>query len=548
MNDHPAGTTAPVRAPLPRLGVFGLMLGIVLATLDGQIISTALPTVVGELGGLNHFSWVVTVYLLAMSASTPIWGKLGDLYGRKGAYMSSVALFLAGSILCGMAQDMIQLILFRALQGLGAGGLMVGALSVIGVLVAPEERGRVQSIIGVMLPVAFVGGPLLGGFITDHMNWRWTFYVNVPVGAVALLAVARGVDLRTERAKGRIDYLGALLLTVAILALTLMATWAGGRYPWLSRQVVGLGVVALLSLAWFVRVERRADEPVTPPRLFRSREFTLAQILSFLAGAVMISVINYLPQYMQFVQGASSTVSGMLILPMMLGMLVAQLTAGRLMDRGGWDRILPVTGSAVMVVGALALLLLGTDTPVALASGLTLVMGAGVGILMQSTLLATMNNADAKDMGAASGTVTLTRTIGGSLGVAVLGAVQADRLSESLVGRLGPGAEQRLTGGGEFTPDLLKSMPAAVRDGFEAAVTSGLRGVVVGAALLSLVAFVTTWFIRATPDGTPSPDGSPSPTSDAATGSNQGSGADSDSGSGSGSGEDQAAAGSPPSR
>ncbi|WP_062215243.1 MDR family MFS transporter [Streptomyces sp. NBRC 109706] len=487
------------------------MLGIVLATLDGQIISTALPTVVGDLGGLNHFSWVVTVYLLAMSASTPIWGKLGDLYGRKGAYMSSVVVFLIGSILCGMAQDMTQLIVFRALQGLGAGGLMVGALSVIGVLVAPTERGRVQSIVAMMLPVAFVGGPLLGGFITDYMSWRWTFYVNVPVGAIALLAVARGVNLRTERTRGRIDYLGALLLTVAIMALTLMATWAGGRYSWLSPQIIGLGAVSVLSLAWFVRVERRADEPVTPPRLFRSREFTLAQILSFLTGAVMIAIISYLPQYMQFVQGASSTVSGMLILPMMLGMLVAQLTAGRLMDRGGLERVLPVTGSAVMIVGALVLLMLGTDTPVGLASASTLVMGAGVGILMQSTLLTTMNHADKKDMGAASGTVTLTRTIGGSLGVAVLGAVQASRMSETLARRLGPDAEQRLTGGGEFTPDLLKGMPPAVREGVQAAITSGLRGVVIGAGLLSLVAFVTTWFIRSASSSEPSPTDAPGP-------------------------------------
>ncbi|MEU7050122.1 MDR family MFS transporter [Streptomyces eurythermus] len=508
MNDPTAETPAPARPPLPRLGVFGLMLGIVLATLDGQIISTALPTVVGDLGGMDHFSWVVTVYLLAMSATTPIWGKTGDLYGRKGAYMSSIGLFLAGSVLCGLAQNMVQLITFRALQGLGAGGLMVGALSVLGVLVAPQDRGRVQSVVGVMLPVAFVGGPLLGGFITDYMNWRWTFYVNVPVGIVALVAVARGVKLPTERVKGRIDCLGALLLTVAVMALTLMATWAGNRYSWLSQPITGLGLVAVVSLAWFVRVERRAQEPVMPPGLFRSREFSLAQVLSFLAGAVMVSTINYLPQYMQFVQGASSTVSGMLILPMMLGMLTAQLTAGRLTDRGGLDRVMPISGSAVMVVGALVLLLLGTGTPVALASALTVVMGLGVGILMQSTLLTTLNNATHKDMGAASGTVTLTRTIGGSLGVAVLGAVQSGRMHETLVGRLGSGTEERLTAGGEFTPAVLKNMPPAVRDAAEAAVTSGLRGVVIGATFLSAVAFVTTWFIRAAPRaGSPLADG-----------------------------------------
>ncbi|MFJ9946666.1 MDR family MFS transporter [Kitasatospora sp. NPDC091207] len=508
MKDQAAEPAEPAHQGLPRLGLFGLMLGIVLATLDGQIVSTALPTVVGDLGGLNHFSWVVTAYLLAMSAATPIWGKIGDLYNRKGAFMASVGLFLAGSILCGLAQDMPQLIAFRALQGLGAGGLMVGALSVIGALAAPNERGRIQSMIGVMLPVAFVGGPLLGGFITDYLHWRWAFYVNVPVGAIVLLAVARGVHVNSERTKGRIDYLGTALLTTGILAITLVGTWAGGTYAWLSLQILGLGALAIASLAWFVRVERRAEEPITPLGLFRNREFTLAQVISFLVGAVMVAVLNYLPQYMQFVQGASSTASGMLILPMMIGMLAAQLATGRMLDRGGLDRILPIAGSAVMVLGALLLLLLGTDTPVALASGLTAVLGVGVGVLMQSTLLTTMNNAPKRHMGAATGTVTLTRTIGGSLGVALLGAVQTSRMSEVLADRLGPDAEQSLTSGGQFTPALLKDMASTVRDAVQEAITSGLHGVVVSASALSVVAFATAWFVRATPAVEPTADGS----------------------------------------
>ncbi|MFB6889272.1 MDR family MFS transporter [Kitasatospora sp. NPDC056327] len=489
------------------------MLGIVLATLDGQIVSTALPTIVGDLGGLNHFSWVVTAYLLAMSAATPIWGKLGDLYNRKGAFMASVGLFLLGSVLCGTAQDMAQLIAFRALQGLGAGGLMVGALSIIGALAAAEERGRIQSLIGVMLPVAFVGGPLLGGFLTDYLHWRWTFYVNIPVGLVALLAVAGGVRAGRERgtggAGGRIDYLGTILLTTGILAITLVGTWAGNSYAWLSPQVLGLGALAVLALAWFLRVERRAAEPITPLVLFRNREFGLAQVISFLVGATMVSVLNYLPQYMQFVQGASPMTSGMLILPMMIGMLSAQLLTGRLIDRGGLDRVVPIAGSAVTLIGALVLLLLGTGTPVALASGLTLVMGLGVGVLMQSTMLTTMNNAPKRHMGAATGTVTLARTIGGSLGVAVLGAVQADRMSAVLADRLGADAERGLTSGGQLTPAMLKDMTASVRDAVEAAVTSGLHGVVVSASVLAVLTFVVALFVRAAPpaavDDTPDP-------------------------------------------
>ncbi|MGW4785455.1 MDR family MFS transporter [Streptomyces sp. NPDC004230] len=503
MNDPATPTSAADSPALPRLGVFGLMLGIFLATLDGQIVSTALPTIVGDLGGLDHFSWSVTAYLLTMAASTPIWGKLGDLYGRKGAYTKSVMLFLIGTVLCGMARSMGQLIAFRAVQGLGAGGLMVGALSVIGVLVSPQERGRVQSMVGVMLPVAFVGGPLLGGFITDYLDWRWTFYVNVPLGIVALPAVSKGVRLPARRVTGRVDYLGAALLTSGILALTLLASWAGTTYAWSSWQIAALAVVVVLSLAWFVRVELRATEPITPPRLFTSREFTLAQVLSLLVGAVLVSVINYLPQYMQFVQGASPTVSGMLILPLMLGMLTAQLTTGQLMDRGGLDRIVPLTGGTVTVAGAMLLLLLGADTPLVAASALTLVVGVGVGILMQSTLLTTMNSAAPRDMGAATGTVTLVRTIGGSLGVAVLGAVHSSRMADVLAEQLGSGAEKRLTAGGELTPALLRDMSARVRHTVQDAVSSGLHGVVVGAAVLSVIAFGTAWFIRATPEPEP---------------------------------------------
>ncbi|WP_333737465.1 MDR family MFS transporter [Streptomyces sp. IBSBF 2806] len=499
MNDRATGTPAPDRPGLPRLGVFGLMLSIFLATLDGQIVSTALPTIVGDLGGLDHFAWSVTAYLLTMAASTPIWGKLGDLYGRKGACMNSVLLFLIGTVLCGLAQSMGQLIAFRALQGLGAGGLMVGALSVIGVLVPAQERGRIQSMVGVMMPVAFVGGPLLGGFITDYVSWRWAFYVNVPVGLVALLAIAKGVRLPAGRAAGRIDYLGTALLTTGILALTLLGGWAGTTYAWTSWQITGLAVLVVLSLAWFVRVERRTAEPITPPRLFAGRDFTLAQILSFLVGAILFSVLNYLPQYMQFVQGSSSTASGLLILPLMLGMLTSQLATGRLMDRGGLDRVVPLVGGAVTLAGALLLLLLGTDTPLVAASALTLVIGVGVGALMQSTLLTTMNNAAPRDMGAATGTVTLVRTIGGSLGVAVLGAVQSSRMSDVLTERLGAGAEERLTAGGGLTPALLKDMPDAVREVVADAVSSGLHGVLAGAALLSAVAFGTAWFVRAAP-------------------------------------------------
>ncbi|QES43484.1 MFS transporter [Streptomyces venezuelae] len=490
---------APPETPDPpsRLAVLGLLLGIILATLDGTIVGTALPTIVGDLGGLDHFSWVVTAYLLTAAVSTPIWGKIGDLYGRKGSYLASITVFLAGSVLCGLAQNMEQLIAFRALQGLGAGGLFVGAMSLLGTLLTPAQAGRSQSMIGVMLPVAMIGGPLLGGFLTDHLDWRWVFYVNVPVGAVALLLVGLLVRLRGERSTARIDYAGAALLTAGILALTLLGTWGGTTYDWLSPQIGGLALLAAVSLAAFARVERRAPEPVVPPRLFRDRNFTLAQVLTFLAGAAMLGAASYLPQYMQFVRGMSSTESGLLLLPLMLGMMGAQLYIGRAVGKGGGYRTYPIAGGAVATVGALALLTVDVDTATAVASALTFVLGAGLGCLMQPSLLITMNSAEPRDMGAASGTNALLRTIGGSLGVAVLGSVYTGRMTDTLTEHLG-GDGERLAGG-ELTPALLNDLPESARDAFRTGVTGGLHGVMAGTAVLCVLALAAAWLIREVP-------------------------------------------------
>ncbi|MFI0741962.1 MDR family MFS transporter [Streptomyces sp. NPDC021100] len=507
MTTTPQDGPEPAPRPFPRLGVFGLMLGIFLSALDGQILSAALPTVVGDLGGVDQLSWLVTAYLLTASVTTPLWGKLGDLYGRKGAFLASVVLFLAGSALSGLASDMEQLIAFRAVQGLGGGGLMVGALSVIGVLVAPEDRGRSQSMIGVMMPVAFVGGPLLGGFLTDHVGWRWAFYVNLPVGAVVLVATVAGVRLPAERIKARVDVAGIALLTLAILALTLLGSWGGTRYAWLSPQTAALGAVAAAALAGFVRAERRAAEPVIPPRLFHSRAFVSAQILSFLSGAAMLAVISCLPQYLQLALGASSTSGGTLLLPLMLGMLAAQLTVGRLDGRLRRHHPVPVVGGVLMLAGALLLFVLDAGTPKPVASALTAVLGLGLGTVTQSATLATLRGAPPRDMGAAAGTVTLLRTIGGTLGASVLGAVYASRMGDGLAARLGRPAAGRLTGGSGLSPASLAELPASVRRAVGEAVTEGLYGVLVGAAVLSgvvLVVAVGAWSRRAPEADAPS--------------------------------------------
>jgi EmrB/QacA subfamily drug resistance transporter len=482
------------------IAITGLMLGMFLAMLDNLIVGTALPTIVGDLGGIAHLSWVVTAYTLATAAATPIWGKLGDLYGRKGMFMSSIVIFLAGSALAGLSQNMDQLIGFRAIQGLGAGGLMVGAMAIIGDLVPPRERGRFQAMIGGMMPIAFVGGPLLGGFLTDHLSWRWTFYVNIPVGALALLVTGLGMRLHTKHVRAKIDFIGAFLLTAGVVALTLLTSWGGTEYPWASWQIIGLGVIGVVALLIFVFAETRVSEPILPPRLFRSRNFTVAQILSFLVGGAMFGAVNFLPQYMQYVQGASATSSGLLLLPLMFGMLAVMLTTGQLITRNGRYRVYPIIGGAVMTVGMLILLMLKVDTGTAASSALTVVVGLGMGFIMQNTMLVTQNSVELRDMGAASGSVTLFRTIGGSLGVALLGSIYTNRLQDTISSHLGSRAGGSLTTGGvHVTPSMLHTLPAPVREAFKLGVTTGLHGVVVGGAVMAAAVFVFAWFVKEVP-------------------------------------------------
>lgn len=496
----PPGTTGGRSNRSIYIAMFGLMLGMFLAMLDNLIVGTALPTIVGDLGGLQHLAWVVTAYALGAAAGTPIWGKLGDLYGRKGMFMTAIVLFLIASALAGLSQSMGQLIGFRAFQGVSSGGLMVGAMAILGDLVPPRERGRYQGLIGGMMPLAFVGGPLLGGLLTDHLSWRWAFYVNIPLGIVALFVIGVGMRLHTQRIKARIDFIGAILLTTGVVALTLVASWGGTQYPWASWQIIGLAVVCVLALTSFVFAENRVAEPIVPPRLFRSRNFTVAQVLSFLVGASMFGAVNFLPYYMQDVQGASPTSSGLLLLPMMFGMLAVMLTTGQLITRNGRYRIYPIIGGGVMILGMLALLEMKVGTSTAMASALTLIVGLGMGFIMQNTMLVTQNSVELRDMGSASGSVTLFRTIGGSLGVALLGSVYTSRLKDTLIDRLGEQQGNKFAnGGGHVTPAILHTLPAQIRDAFQAGVTHGLHGVAIGGAALAAVAFVVAWLIKEVP-------------------------------------------------
>jgi EmrB/QacA subfamily drug resistance transporter len=514
---QPGSTTTP--APAGRRAIYvamaGLMLGMLLAMLDNLIVSTALPTIVGDLGGLAHLSWVVTGYALAAAASTPIWGKLGDLYGRRGMFMTSIVVFLIGSALAGLSQNMNELIGFRAVQGLGAGGLMVGAMAIVGDLIPPRERGRYQALIGGMMPIAFVGGPLIGGVLTDHLSWRWVFYINLPLGVAALLVTGLCMHLPKVRIKARIDVVGAILLTVGVVALTLAASWGGGEYAWGSWQILALFAVSVVFLIGFVYAEGRVAEPILPPRLFRNRNFTVAQILSFLVGAAMFGGINFLPQYMQNVRGASATASGLLLLPLMFGMLVVMLSTGQITTKTGRYREFPIIGGFVLTVGMIALLMLGLHTSTFMASALTLIVGLGMGFIMQNTMLITQNSAEPRDMGAASGSVTLFRSVGGSLGIALLGSIYTTQLTDSLSSHLGAGGRRLISSGAALPPSVVLRLPTPVREAFQSGVVSGLHGVLIGGAVMALLGFVVAWFVKAEPlRGGAAPASVPEPVSD----------------------------------
>lgn len=478
------------------IALIGLMLGMLMAMLDNLIVSTALPTIVGELGGLNHLSWVVTSYALCAAVTTPIWGKLGDLYGRKTMFMISIVMFLIGSALTGQSQTMNQLIAFRGVQGLGAGGLMVGAMSVLGDLVPPRERGRYQPMIAGMMPIAFVGGPLVGGFLTEHLSWRWCFYVNIPIGALALVVCWFGMRLPVRRIKARIDWFGAALLAIGVVSITLVASWGGNDYSWKSPIIIGLAAVSLAAFTAFVFAERAVPEPILPLLMFRDRNFSAAQILSFMVGAAMFGSVNFLPQYMQYVQGVSPTESGLLLLPLMFGMLVMMIANGQYTTRTGLYRIPMIIGTLVLTAGMLVLLLLEVDTSLVEASLLTVFVGFGMGFLMQNTMLVTQNSVELRNMGAASGAVTLFRTLGGSLGIALFGSIYFSRVVHSVNATLGARGKALSSAGARIPPAVVAKLPAELRHAFETAVTSGLHGVLIGGAALTGVAFVVTLFVK----------------------------------------------------
>jgi EmrB/QacA subfamily drug resistance transporter len=488
-----------------RVVLAALLIAIMLAMLDNMIIGTAMPTIVGDLGGVEHLSWVVTAYTLATAASTPIWGKIGDLYGRKGAFLTAIVIFLIGSALSGVAQDMAQLIGFRALQGLGAGGLMVGVMAIIGDLIPPRERGRYQGMIAAAMAIAMIGGPSLGGFITDHWGWRWTFYINIPLGGIALAMVTAVLHLpKRERRSSGIDYVGAGLLTVGITAIVLLTTWGGTEYDWGSPMIVGLGVVGVASLAAFVYAEWRAErtgsvEPVVPLHIFRNRNFSLMSLIGFVLGFVMFGAMLYLPLFQQAVQGASATNSGVLLMPMLLAFMGISLIAGRYTTRTGRYKAFPIVGGVLMVTGLFLLAQMDTGTS-RLTSGVYMaVLGAGMGFLMQITMLVAQNSVEMKDMGVASSSATLFRTLGSSFGVAIMGALFNSRVQDAMSERAGALGSKITEQSAQLDAASLAKLPAPAREAYQFAVSDGTHAAFVLGALVAVVALVAAVFVKEVP-------------------------------------------------
>ncbi len=490
----PAGEHSSREVLVP---IGALLLGLLIAALDQTIVSTALPTIVSDLGGMAHLSWVVTAYMLAATAATPLWGKLGDQYGRKKLFQYAIVLFLIGSALCGLAQDMPQLIGFRALQGLGGGGLIVLSMAIVGDIVPPRERGRYQGLFGAVFGATSVLGPLLGGLFVDNLSWRWVFYINLPIGLVALVVIAAALHIPVRSSKHTIDYLGTFLIACVATCLVLVAS-LGATWGWGSARIVGVAVLGILLLAGFLLVERKAAEPVLPLKLFRIRTFTLCSAISFVVGFAMFGAMVYLPTFLQIVQGVSPTMSGVHMLPMVIGMLISSTASGQIVSRTGRWKVFPLAGTAVTALGLLLLHQLHRTSSTWEMSVYFFVFGAGLGLVMQVLVLVVQNAVSYADLGVATSGATFFRSIGASFGVAIFGTVFTnqldDKLSASLAGVTLPAdagipeleADPRAIGAlpGDLRPRVLDAYATAITDVFLYAVP------------VVLIAFVLACFLK----------------------------------------------------